>query len=217
MSQSPSRPGMNPRLAARSTHLIALTLASLTFAGDAAAQDTPDWKYQVGLRTTFMVSPMSLSELGGGFTDLAAGGPALPHSSSIFVLWRLGAHTRLGIETLVGNSYPESSTQMLFQGSGVTVEYQTNGKWFAAASLQVGGMIVSATQAGEPGQDDGVPDAGAHYKQSGVFVAPHLALGRRVGRFEIRLVGKQVWQPDSKGLSAFNSSYAGISLARLFG
>lgn len=198
----------------RRMYLVAATLAALSPAGRASAQSTSDWKYQVGLRTTFMMSDMSLSQLGGGFADLPAGGKALPHSSSIFILWPLGAHARVGIETLVGNSFPESDTQMLFQASGVTVEYQTGGTWFAAASVQAGGMIASATQASDPDAADAF-GTGAHYKESGVFLAPQVSLGRRISRYDVRLVGKQVFQFNAEGLDAFDSFYAGVSVGLL--
>jgi len=201
----------------RTMYLAAATLVALSFGDPASAQSTSDWKYEIGIRTTFMVSTMPLSELGGGFADLPAGGKALPHSSSIFVLWPLGAHTRLGIETLVGNSYPESDTQMLFQASGITAEYQTSGTWFAAASVQVGGMIVSATESSEATAEGDRLSTGLNYKESGAFLAPQIGIGRRVGRYDVRLVGKQIWQFKAKGLGAFDASYAGVSVARLVG
>ena len=201
----------------RRMYLVAVTLAALPFGGRASAQSTPDWKYEIGVRTTFMMSTMPLSELGGGFADLPAGGKALPHSSSIFVLWPLGAHTRVGIETLVGNSYPESATQMLFQGSGLTVEYQTGGTWFAAVGLQAGGMIVSATQSPTASVEGDRLGTGEHYKESGAFLAPQIGIGRRMGRYDVRLVGKQIWQFKANGLGSFDAAYAGISVGRLMG
>jgi hypothetical protein len=190
---------------------VALALTALAVGGNASAQTTTDWSYEVGLRTTFMATEMALSELGGGFADLPAGGKALPHSSSLFVLWSLGAHTRVGIETLVGNSYPGSDADILFQGTGVTVEYQTTGTWFAAASLQAGGMIASATQS----PDDNALSSGVHYKQSGYFLAPQIGFGRRLRRFDIRLVGKPVWHFGGNNIDAFDGFYAGISVARV--
>lgn len=218
MNQSDSRPVTTTGIAACMKYLLAATVIALPFTGRASAQTTPsDWKYEVGVRTMFVVSGMPLSQLGGGFTDLPAGGKALPHSSSIFVLWSLGAHTRLGIETLVGNSYPESDTQMLFQASGITAEYQTGGTWFAAASVQVGGMIASATQSSGEAQGLDGTGAGLHYKESGAFLAPQIGVGRRLGRYDVRFVGKQVWQFGAKGLGAFDSFYTGISVARVLG
>lgn len=216
MNESHSRRRMSTGASARMIYLAAATLA-LPFGSPASAQSTADWRYQIGIRTTFMASTMSLSELGGGFSDLPAGGKALPHSSSIFVLWPLGAHTRLGIETLVGNSYPESNTQMLFQASGVTAEYQTGGTWFAAVSVQVGGMIVSATESSEATAEGDRLRTGLHYKESGAFLAPQLGIGRRVSRYDVRLVGKQIWQFKAKGLGAFDAAYVGVSVARLLG
>jgi hypothetical protein len=208
---------MNTRAATRRIYLAAATLSALPFGARASAQSTSDWKYEIGVRTTFMVSAMPLSELGGGFKDLPAGGKALPHSSSIFVLWPVGTHTRLGIETLVGNSYPDSDAQMLFQASGITAEYQTGGTWFAAASVQVGGMIVSATESSEATAEGDRVRTGPHYKESGAFLAPQIGIGRRVGRYDVRLIGKQIWQFKAKGLGAFDASYLGLSVARLLG
>jgi hypothetical protein len=192
---------------------IALTLSGLLLVGPAAAQSTLDWKYEVGLRTTFMTSAMPLSELGSGFADLPAGGEALPHSSSLFVLFPVGTHVRVGVETLVGNSYPGSDAEILFQGTGITAEYQTTGTWFAAVGVQAGAMIASATQSA----DRGALRTGAHYKESGYFVAPQVGVGRRLGRFDIRLIGKPVWNFGADGLDAFDGVYAGISLARIGG
>ena len=195
--------------------LLALTLFAVPFTGSASAQSTTGWKYEVGLRTTFMLSAMSLSELGGGFADLPAGGKSMPHSSSLFVLWPLGTHTRLGVETLVGNSYPESDTEMLFQATGVTAEYRTAGTWFVAASVQVGGIIASATQSSDPDTEGNARRAGEHFKASGYFFAPQASFGRRFNRFDVRAIGKQVWQFGADGLDAFDSFYAGISVAHI--
>jgi hypothetical protein len=162
-----------------------------------------------------MVSTMPLSELGAGFADLHSGGKALPHSSSIFVMWPRGEHLRIGVETLVGNSYPASDTQILFQAAGVVAEYQTSGRWFAAAGVQGGGMIVSATQSPESDADDVALGNGVHYKESGVFLAPQISIGRQVGHFDVRLVGRQVFQFGATGVDAFDSAYAGISVGLL--
>lgn len=106
---------------------------------------------------------------------------------------------------------------MLFQASGLTAEYQTGGTWFAAASVQVGGMIVSATESPEATAEGDRVRTGTHYKESGAFLAPQIGIGRRVGRYDLRLVGKQIWQFKAKGLGAFDASYVGVSVARLLG
>jgi hypothetical protein len=118
---------------------------------------------------------------------------------------------RLGIETLVGNSYPGGDTDILFQGTGVTAEYQTAGTWFTAVSIQAGGMIASASQS----SDVEALRTGVHYKESGYFLAPQVGFGRRLRRFDIRLVAKPVWHFGAEGLDAFDSVYAGISVARI--
>jgi hypothetical protein len=192
---------------------VALTLAGVLSAGRASAQTSTDWTYEVGLRTTFMTSEMALSDLGSGFADLPAGGKALPHSSSLFVMFPVGTHVRVGIETLVGNSYPGSDAEILFQGTGIIAEYQTTGTWFAAVGIQAGAMIASASQS----TDRGALRAGVHYKESGYFLAPQISLGRRVGRFDLRLVGKPVLNFGAEGLGAFDGVYAGISIARIGG
>ena len=194
-------------------HPMMTALAMVFFAQGASAQSSTDWKYEVGLRSTFMVTSMSLSALGAGFEDLPAGGKSLPHASSLFVMWPLGKHVRVGVETLVGNSFAESDTEteILFQASGLTAEVQTSGIWFAAASVQVGGIIASA-QSFDSEADDAVLRTGASYKDSGLFLAPQVSLGRRVDAFDIRLVGKQVRQFGSGSFDAFDSFYAGISV-----
>jgi hypothetical protein len=184
----------------------------LLLAGDAPAQSDDSWRYQVGGRSTFMLSTMHLADLGGGFEDLPAGGGPLAHSSSLFILWPRGTHGRLGVETLVGNSYSNGNTDISFQAAGVTGEYQTAGTWFVAMTGQVGGMIASATQSVDP-ETEGEPlRAGVHYKGAGFFVAPQFSVGRRFRRYDVRLIGKRVWQFGEEGLEAFNSAYAGISV-----
>jgi hypothetical protein len=193
--------------------LAIAAFVSVPLATPASAQSEGDWRYQVGVRSTFMVTAMPLSELGNGFTDLPAGGKSLPHSSSLFVMWPLGTHVRWGIETLVGNSYPESDTEMLFQAAGVTAEYQTAGTWFVALSAQTGATLVSATQSLDADTLGDPLRTGVHYKESGLFFAPQIGVGRRLVRYDVRLVGKQVWQFGADGQGAFDSFYAGISVA----
>ncbi len=196
----------------RMMHLVVITVATLAFAERVSAQSTTEWQYTVGLRSSCMLSEMPLSRLGNGFADLSPGGKPLPHSSSIFVLWSLGEHARLGIETLVGNAYPESDTQMLFQASGVTAEYQTSGTWFAAVSVQAGGIIVSATQSSDADTEGDALRTGVHYKESGMFFAPQISVGRQFRRLDVRLVGKQVWNFGADGQNAFDGFYAGLSV-----
>jgi len=118
---------------------------------------------------------------------------------------------RVGIETLVGSSYPGSDTDSLFQGTGITAEYQTTGTWFAAVGVQAGGMVASASQSSEV---DALR-AGVHYKESGYFLAPQVGVARRLGRFDLRVIAKPVWHFGGEGLDAFDSFYAGISVARI--
>ena len=140
----------------RITCLMAV-LTAFTLATRASAQSPSDGSYEIGLRSTVMVSTMRLSELGNGFEDLRSGGKALPHSSSIFVMWSRGAHVRLGVETnVLGN--------------------------------------------------------GMHYKESEMFLAPQLSVGRRIRRLDVRLAGRQVLQFGAPGVAAFDSFYAGIGV-----
>jgi hypothetical protein len=174
------------------------------------AQQAPTWRYQVGGRTTFMLRTMQLSELGAPFEELTPGSDALPHSSGFFVLWPRGEHVRLGLETMVGNSYGDEDTNMLFQGAGFIAEYQTSGVWFVGAALHVGGIVVSATQP-TTSSGPGPVRAGASYKGSGLFGAPMLSVGRLFGSKELRVVGRQVWHlPGTEHLDAFDSFYLGI-------
>jgi hypothetical protein len=177
------------------------------------AQEAPSWRYQVGGRTTFMMSAMHLSGLGAPFADLDPGGEALPHASGFFVLWPRGDRVRIGLETLVGNSYDDDDTNMLFQGAGFLAEYQTAGTWFLAAGLHVGGMLVSATQPTASGGSGSVR-AGSTYKGSGLFGAPMLSVGRLLGSKELRIVVRRVWHlPGTEHLSAFDTAYLGIGLS----
>jgi hypothetical protein len=177
------------------------------------AQSTDDWTYQIGGRTTFMVGTMRLSHLGGGFSDLPPGGGRLTHASSLFFLWPRGSHVRLGIETLVGNSYGDSDAGILFQAVGVLAEYQTRGTWFMAVGAQGGAMIASATEPTSQAGGTTPVHTGSYYKGSGLFVAPSVAIGRAFGRTEVRVLVKPVLHiPGSAGLDAFDSTYLGVSL-----
>ena len=72
-------------------------------------------------------------------------------------------------------------------------------------------MIASASQSA----DTEALRTGVHFKESGYFLAPQVGVGRRVRRFDIRLVAKPVWHFGAEGLEAFDSVYAGISFARI--
>lgn len=177
-----------------------------------AAQSGADWHHQLGVRTTVMATSMDLSALGAGFRDLPAGGKRLAHSSSLFIVWSRGRHFRVGVETLVGNSYGRTNTGILFQAAGMTAEYQTAGLWFVAFGVQGGAMIATATQPADSTGTGAQAVSGSYYKGSGLFAAPHVSLGRRLGRREVRVLAKQVLDiPGSKGLDAFDSIYIGVS------
>lgn len=178
----------------------------------ARAQRSDDWTYQIGGRTTFMVTTMHLSRLGDGFGNLPPGGKRLAHSSSLFFLMPRGPHMRLGVETLVGNTYGDSDTGIMYQAAGVIAEYQTRGAWFVALGAQGGAMIANATEPRNADDASQVRD-GSYYKGNGLFVAPSLAVGRTSQRVELRVLLKPVLHiPGSAGLDAFNSTYIGVSL-----
>jgi hypothetical protein len=175
------------------------------------------WSYEVGARTTFLVSTLQLSKLGPPFLDLKAGGRALPHSSSLFFVWRRGEHVRYGIETLVGNSYSTSTTSILFQAAGVTAEYHTSGRLFLALGVQGGAVLASATQPTGAAADGSDVRAGFHYKGSGLFVAPSLGIGLRLRKYDLAMIAKQtVHVPGTDGLEGFNALYTGVSFGRRF-
>lgn len=93
-----------------------------------------------------MVATMHLLRFGAGFGDLPPGGKRLAHASSLFFLIPRGPHLRLGVETLVGNTYGDSGTGIMYQAAGVIAEYQTRGIWFVALGAQGGAMIANATE-----------------------------------------------------------------------
>ncbi len=189
--------------------------AMLLISSHAQAQSA--WRYQVGARSTAMLSTMKLARLGVPFSDLSAGGSNLTHASSLFLLWPRWRYGSLGIETLVGNSYGSSGSQILFQAVGLSVDYRSRGAWFTALGAQVGGMIASATYAANASGSDGDVQTGSHYKGSGVFLAPGVAIGRETGSFELRgLVRHVVHLPGTPHLNAFDATYAGISVGRKF-
>ncbi|MCU0624461.1 MAG: hypothetical protein MUF53_11465 [Gemmatimonadaceae bacterium] len=191
-----------------------LGIAAATSA-DAQQPDSSD-RFVIGARSTLLVGALPLSRLGAPLRDLAAGDDPLPHASSLFFQWRRGPRWRIGLETLVGNSYSEATTSVLFQGAGLSVEYHVGGRTFAVLGAQAGGMIGSAT---EPTSAVGSPSSalrsGVHYKGSGLFAAPLLGVGRRFGRYELALIARRAWHgAGTRGMAAFDGTYVGLTLAR---
>jgi hypothetical protein len=189
-----------------------LCLAPVMVAGAQAP-----WSMQVGGRSMLMVQRMPLAKLGTPFRDVDPGGTGIAHASSLFVLWRRSPRWNLGAETLVGTRSDRGGASMLFQSAGLLSEWHTGGTWFAAGGAQVGGGIVSATIATVT-SDTGAVRSGQHVRSTALFAAPHVALGRVMGQMEFRVVARHTLHAGGETVvSAFNSTYLGVSIARRMG
>jgi hypothetical protein len=194
------------------TQLLAGLMAAM-FATAAEAQ-APAHRYVTGIRSGLITGTMRLSELDAAFDDLAPGGPAGPHMSGLFLMYRARPHLRIGIETLVASSDAKERTTMNYQAAGLVVEGTAGTTWFVSAGVHGGGLIVNVMARQGVARAAGA-DAGAFIKADGAFVAPYLDVGRRFRRFELGAYAKRVTVLGEKargGLTEFGSAFAGVRL-----
>lgn len=192
--------------------LVGVLMAMLTT--PAVAQDR-DRRYEVGLRSAVILGTMELSKLDPAFEDLGNDGVKGPHMSGFFFLYTVRPHLRLGVETLVSNSDPDTLTSMNYQAAGPVVELSYGDAWLIAGGVHFGGLIVNAMAREGAAPVEGATE-GSFYKGTGAFVAPYLDVGRRFGRVEVGLFVKSVrvlGESDRGGLSGFNSWFSGMRLA----
>ena len=192
--------------------LIGILVSSLPKTSTAQNSDR---KYVVGIRSALIVGTMELSGLDPAFDDLAADGPAGPHMSGFFFLYKVRPHLRIGVETLVANSDQSAATTMNYQAAGPVVELSYGGSWFIAGGVHMGGLIVNAMARQSAASPQGAT-AGSFYKGNGLFVAPSVDLGYRFRRTEVGLFAKRVnifGEKERGGISDFSSTFVGLRFA----
>lgn len=183
-------------------------------ATQAVAQDR-DRKYEVGIRSAVILGTMELSQLDPAFEDLGNNGVKGPHMSGFFLMYRVRPHLRVGVETLVANSNPDTLTTMNYQAAGPVVELSYGNSWFVAGGVQFGGLIVNAMARQGAAPAEGAT-TGSFYKGTGAFASAYLDVGRRFRRTEVGVFVKPVrvfGESDRGGLSAFNSWFGGVRVA----
>ncbi len=183
-------------------------------ATQAVAQDR-DRKYEVGIRSAVILGTMELSNLDPAFEDLGNDGVKGPHMSGFFLMYRVRSHLRIGVETLVANSNPDTLTTMNYQAAGPVVELSYGNSWFVAGGVQFGGLIVNAMARQGAAPAEGAT-TGSFYKGTGAFASAYLDVGRRFRRTEVGVFVKPVrvfGESDRGGLSAFNSWFGGVRVA----
>jgi hypothetical protein len=158
---------------------------------------------------------MELSGLDPAFDDLAADGPAGPHMSGFFFLFKVRPHLRIGVETLVANSDQNAATTMNYQAAGPVVELSYGDSWFVSGGVHMGGLIVNAMARQGAAPSEGAA-TGSFYKGNGLFVAPSVDIGYRFRRSELGLFAKQVslfGEKERGGISEFGSTFVGLRFA----
>ncbi len=196
----------------KSLILAAVLMAALATPG--TAQDR-DRKYEAGIRSAVILGTMKLSELDPAFEDLGPDGVKGPHMSGFFLTYRVWPWLRIGVETLVSSSDPDTLTTMNYQAAGPIVELSTGNTWFISGGVHFGGVIVNAMARQGAAPEEGATQ-GSFYKGTGAFASASLDVGRRFGRTRISVFVKPVrvfGESDRGGLSAFNSSFSGVRVS----
>lgn len=191
--------------------LVLIGILAASVPTEAAAQDV-DRKFVVGIRSALITGTMGLSGLDPSFDDLEADGLTGPHMSGFFFLYKARPHLRIGVETLVANSDQDATTTMNYQAAGPVVELSYGKSWFVSGGVHVGGLIVNAMARPGAAPAEGAT-TGTFYKGEGMFVAPHVDVGRRFGRYELGLFAKQVnifGEKDRGGITDFSSTFVGL-------
>ncbi len=190
--------------------------AVIIFMGD-LANATEKRKHQFGGHSMVYSGKMELSKIDPEFSDLSGGSLDGVHHSSFFLKRNLNEHFRIGIETLVGNSEANGDS-MNFQGAGLTFDGIYGNKYFIATGIHVGAIIVNATHSDNAEIENGVY-SGKFYKDSGVFLAPHVEVGVRWTMVELTLTVKHVQVAlgeKNDDIKAFSGIYTGLGWAILF-
>lgn len=177
-----------------------------------AASQERERKYVAGIRSGLITGTMELSGLDPAFGDLAADGPAGPHMSGFFLMYKVRPYLRVGIETLVASSDKGEATTMNYQAAGPVIEVSYGKTWFISGGVHGGGVIVNAMarQGADPAEG---ATTGSYFKGDGAFLAPYVDVGRRIRRYEIGVFMKQVnifGEKERGGISDFSSTFVGL-------
>jgi hypothetical protein len=194
----------------KSLMLVAVLMATLAAPG--AAQDR---KYEAGIRSALILGTMKLSDLDPAFEDLGPDGAKGPHMSGFFLTYKVRPWLRVGVETLVSSSDPDTLTTMNYQAAGPVVELAAGDTWFIAGGVHFGGLIVNAMARQAPAPAEGATP-GLFYKGTGAFASAYLDVGRRFRRTKVSVFVKPVrvfGESDRGGLSAFNSWFSGVRVS----
>lgn len=104
---------------------------------------------------------------------------------------------------------------MNYQAAGPVIELSYGDRWFVSGGVHAGGLIVNAMVRQGAALSEGAT-TGSYFKGNGLFVAPTIDVGRRLGRSEAGLFVKRVNTFGEKargGLSAFSATFVGVRLA----
>jgi hypothetical protein len=187
-------------------------LAAMVPTVAASQEKERERKYVGGIRSGLVTGTMELSGLDPAFGDLAADGPAGPHMSGFFLMYKVRPYLRVGIETLVASSDKGEATTMNYQAAGPVIELSYGKTWFVSGGVHGGGVIVNAMARQGAAPAEGAT-TGSYFKGDGVFLAPYVDVGRRIRRYEIGVFLKQVnifGEKERGGLSDFSSTFVGL-------
>ena len=177
-------------------------------------------QYLIGVRSMIINGSMQLSKIDQSFGDLPSDGlRSGPHHSSLYIMRSVNRYLRIGIENLVGNSENKNSTTMNFQGIGIVIDVIHGGEYFINGGIHAGPIIVNVmSHSSGLAASNGV-NAGTHYKDQGLFFAPYLGVGVRLGKFELSLITKLIEVTEGKNnnnIDVFSAQYTGANLGYRF-
>jgi hypothetical protein len=196
--------------------VTALTAALTLMSPGLEAQELePTHRYQLGVRSGFILGNMKLTETDPMFGELGFDGMSGPHISGVYFLYSVTPSLRVGFETLAASSDKGESTTMNYQAAGPAVDLSTPDRLFVAAGLHGGAIIANAMH--RQGEDTGGGAAdGRFYKGTGFFLSPSAGVGIRFGKNELRVYGRvvRVFGDDrSDGMGGFSGTFGGVSYA----
>ncbi len=185
-----------------------------------AYEENENLQYLIGIRSMAINGSMRLSEIDQSFGDLPSDGFRQgPHHSSLYIMRSVNRYLRMGIENLVGNSGTKNSTTMNFQGIGMVIDTIFGHKYFINGGIHAGPIILNVmSNSSGLAASNGV-NAGTHYKDQGLFIAPYLGVGVRLGKFELSLITKLIEVTEGEknnNIKAFSAQYTGVSLGYRF-
>jgi len=107
---------------------------------------------------------------------------------------------------------------MNFQGAGILIDVIQGDKYFVNGGLHAGGVIVNVMSHSTGAAADNGFNSGIHYKDTGLFVAPYIGVGIKLGKHELSLITKRTFMSEGNNdnIDAFNAQYTGIGLGIKF-